>query len=213
MTDKLLPRHRLIIDYLTSQAPKRLTVDEIAKHCKIAKSTVRNEMLIVLQLSPKVQRSVRAKERGRGTYQYYVGAPETSDLPKGFEDWAKPISTVNEVGQIFSVTTAEGYVSAPARLGWKLPLALCQLVDAALSDDLSKLGEARQAVEELSDAATAYAVVLSRVLATTELWDDPRWLTAGMPEENLEKLGETTRQALARYAKLDPSKQEPKETD
>lgn len=210
MTDKLLPRHRLIIDYLTSQAPKRLTVDEIAKHCKIAKSTVRNEMLIVLQLSSKVQRSVRAKERGRGTYQYYVGAPETSDLPKGFEDFGKPIPSVAEIGSMFEVTTRENYTPVVTKSAWKLPVALCQVVDSALTGDSSKLGKARQAVESLLAAATAYAVTLSRILSTDELWEDPAWLTAGLPEENLEKLAETTRQTLERHAKLN---QHPKEQD
>lgn len=196
--DKLQPRHTRIVEFLTTNAPKRYDANAIAKAVGYAPSTVRNEIVVIMALEPKLQRSMRGKN-----FKYYIGTPESEvQLPKGFEDWAKPSNQQDIYGVAVGIGSPD-YQPAPARLAWKLQFSIAHVAKAALSGHSTNLSEARQALEELVEAAQAYAVNLSRILATTELWDDPAWLTAGLTEENLEKLSQTTRQSLERLAKLD----------
>lgn len=197
----LQPRHQAIIDFLTNNSPKRYSAKEIANSLNHTASTTGNEMLTIMRLCPKVQRSVRGR-----VYKYYVGDPE-KDLPEKLKDYGKA-TTLSDIGAIWQACTKADYVPSVVKSTWKLPQAMALITKAALSDNVSTLSQARKALEDLSELATAYAVTLSRVLSTDELWADPAWLVQGMPEENLEIVAETTRQTLGRLAKLDPSKTE-----
>lgn len=207
----LQPRHQVIIDFLTKNAPKRYSAKDIASNCKLTATTTGNEMLTVMRLHPKIQRSVRGR-----VYKYYIGEPDAVSLDmvdKRLSDWGKPIPSRADIGGIYDASTSEDYKPAVAKLAWKLGLVMAMVGKAATTGDLSSLSEARRALEEISDSATAYAVTLSRILSTEELWADPAWLVQGMPEENLEKLRERSRQAIERLAKLHSEHGEPtKET-
>lgn len=199
---KLSPRLTKVLDFLTKNAPKRYSVRQIAKAIDYSPATLSNEMPILLS-HDLIIRSISGK-----VFQYYVGNPEISATLsiKGLEDWGKPVSDLDFLYTCTGVNDP-AYTPSPVRLAWKLSWALAQLLGAAVTGDLSQAGAARVAVEEVQEAATSYAMTLSRLLATVDAWDNPQALTEGMPEENLEKLRELASQALDRAAKLLASKQ------
>jgi hypothetical protein len=205
MVDNLLPRHQLIVNFLTEKAPKRFTAGEIAKATKLSIHTVANEMPVVMRFNDTIQRGIVRHNKG---YRYYVGKPE------GQISYQKPPAepySYRDFARVAQIVVQPDYQPALSldKLGWKLPVAMTLVLNAASTQDYSKLGRARQLIEELSSSVDTLSTVIERLLATPELWSTQlhSYLVGPQSEENLEIMLQLTRQALAHWGKLEASKQ------
>lgn len=199
---KLQRRHYRVIEFLEANPKKRYGVDEIAKALSLSLSVLRNE-LPHLALAGYIKR----KPDGR-TFDYFAD-PNTT-ISKTPNPDAKALSKA-EFGSLAYALANPNYEPKLNKLAWNLPWVNAQLLNAAVTGDTSQLEPCRSQLTTLLNAAKDYVAVLERLLATPRLWDASlaRWLTEGLSEENLEKLHELARQALAAHSRLESSKEAP----
>jgi hypothetical protein len=197
----LMPRHERLISYLNERSPAKFGLDELANVLNLSSAVLRNEAPQLVKMG-----YLKRKATGR-TFEYYVEKTPSRYMPIAQQARA---ATQAEFGSLLYAIVKPGYKPVLTKLDWSMPFTVAHLARAAATGDLTQQATARQALESFLEAMEATELACRKLLATPQLWDAnlSNWLTAGLTEENLEKLEELTRQAIEKHGKLQPQERE-----
>lgn len=202
---QLQPRHNRLINYLSERSPTGFGVDELATKLILSRHTLANEL-------PKLANEGYIKRRAVGrTFDYYIDKTPSRYMPMA--QTIEPYGPA-QFGILFQTIVKPDYKPVLTKLDWSMPFTVAHLARAAATGDLSYQQPAKQALESFLEAMEATELACRKLLATPQLWDAnlSNWLTAGLTEENLEKLEELTRQAIEKHGRLTPDTPTTKET-
>lgn len=160
----LQPRHKAVVKFLTASSPKRFTLKELSAATGVAVSTLRNELSVIMQLEPSIERSVRGKE-----FKYYVARPTWVDpdqpatsVVAGLEPLSK-----TELLNLVERFASPDYIPGPAKMAWQVPLAL-SIIYGNPYELPATLEQARQAIEDMADGYEANARKFRQLLITPQ---------------------------------------------